>query len=288
MLPPKQNYTKLYNQFLDEFVGLMTPQEVIVFLCILRHTHGFNRPTARLSVSVLQNGFTDNTGNEYIGTNFSRATVVKALDGLIKYGFITKITTNRKGTVYSINADVKVEELKERHQAKKAKDTKKMKRIVSNANYADEKNNTALGRLAVPDEIFNWLAVNIYNLNVDTITKAPAGRIAKTKSALQAIHEELGTELTVEDLKKFKDWWKRGEYSRLTMPRDAEKLTEYYLEFYGRHKASSPSKENQRINLSMRAQSMLGYEYITKGLFNDEIEEKMKEIEANMKENENY
>ena len=121
----------------------------------------------------------------------------------------------------------------------------------------------------------------MYNLNLDTINKSYGGRIAKTKRTLSEIHRNNGTELTPAHLDKFKSWWAR-EYSGLTMPRDAVKLSEYYLEFYGSHKGSRPSPQSQekrRIVLSMRAQSELGYDTITKGLFNDEIEAKIAEYE---------
>jgi phage replication O-like protein O len=118
MLPPKQNYTKVSNLLFDTLVYYMTSHETVVLMTIIRQTHGYNRMLARISI----NQFMTLTG-------LTKVTIKKALDELIKYGFITKQGTNRKGTAYELNDTIKIGLLKKRHQAKKAKDTKKMNSI---------------------------------------------------------------------------------------------------------------------------------------------------------------
>ena len=55
--PPSGNFTKLYNDYIDEYLYLMTPYEVVVLLFVLRHTHGFQRASAKFSYSVIRDGF---------------------------------------------------------------------------------------------------------------------------------------------------------------------------------------------------------------------------------------
>jgi len=64
-------------------------------------------------------------------------------------------------------------------------------------------------------------------------------------------------------------------------------LTGEEMKFYIRLPGEE-SEEKRRVMLSMLAQTILGYETITVRLFNDEIEAKMKEIEAILNTTENY
>ena len=130
------------------------------------------------------------------------------------------------------------------------------------------------------DIIFDWLAEHVYNVDIDNITKAVGARAGKTKRVLKEIHDANDTTLTVQHLEKFRQWWLR-EYSGLTMPRSAEKLAEYYSQFYGlmKQRQTKPDYELGNVDLSVKAQIALGYETVTFGLMNDEIRAKIKELE---------
>ena len=137
--PPSDNYTKLHNVYIDKFMYLMTPYEVVVFLFMLRHTHGFNRTSAYFSYSVIRDGFLhDDWQDDFktmAGTGLSYSTIKKAIDGLIKHGFITQGKTTKKGTHYTINNVIETEKLNNR----KAQKTKKHKRKLNHAEKAKGK-----------------------------------------------------------------------------------------------------------------------------------------------------
>lgn len=287
------------NFVVDDLMHLLTGSEYKVYMFAVRHIYGWQdkveRGYANISLSMFEDGF-----SRFGGVGLSRPTITSALDQLVEYRLLVKIgKAGNKGQAWSIGKDIDIDGLIERNinKGKGSKESLPVKEF--NQNQLNDL--TATSKESLPNQtqdqkqdkhapdgdarprdlVFDWLAVNMYNLNLDTISKSYGGRIAKTKRTLSEIHRNNGTQLTPAHLDKFKSWWAR-EYSGLTMPRDAVKLSEYYLEFYGSHKASQPSpqsEEKRRVVLSMRAQSELGYDTITKGLFNDEIEAKIAEYE---------
>ncbi len=128
------------------------------------------------------------------------------------------------------------------------------------------------------DEVFDWLAVNIFNQDAERIAKRAGGRIAKAKKSLQEIHALHGTELTPAHLDKFVSWWKR-EYAGLAMPMADDKLAQYYGEFYASQKnKATQSVQTHERTLVMRAQMALGYERIDPSYVDATIKEKMEEL----------
>jgi len=284
------------NILVDDLMPLLKDRELRVYLFAVRHIYGWQdkieRGYAYISLSMFEDGF-----SRFEGCGLTKKPIIAAINELCKYGLLVKIgDATNKGQAYAIGQNPDIDALRNRNNTQKSSSgvTPPVEKVhqkgwskstassgVTPPNQSQDQNqdkHAPDGDARPRDLVFDWLAVNMYNLNLDTINKSYGGRIAKTKRTLSEIHRNNGTELTPAHLDKFKSWWAR-EYSGLTMPRDAVKLSEYYLEFYGSHKTSPQSQEKRRIVLSMRAQSELGYDTITKGLFNDEIEAKIAEYE---------
>jgi hypothetical protein len=284
------------NILVDDLMPLLKDRELRVYLFAVRHIYGWQdkieRGYAYISLSMFEDGF-----SRFEGCGLTKKPIIAAINELCKYGLLVKIgDATNKGQAYAIGQNPDIDALRNRNNTQKSSSgvTPPVEKVhqkgwskstassgVTPPNQSQDQNqdkHAPNGDVRPRDLVFDWLAVNMYNLNLDTINKSYGGRIAKTKRTLSEIHRNNGTELTPAHLDKFKSWWAR-EYSGLTMPRDAVKLSEYYLEFYGSHKTSPQSQEKRRIVLSMRAQSELGYDTITKGLFNDEIEAKIAEYE---------
>jgi len=127
------NYVYVHKDVVDILMPLLTGEEIKVYMFILRHAHGFNRPSARLSLSFIQNGNDvagDLTQVKYNGVNLSRATIAKAINSLVEYGFIKKYDVNREGTLYGIGDNIRVDELNARSRIQSRKNKQKMARIV--------------------------------------------------------------------------------------------------------------------------------------------------------------
>lgn len=127
------NYVPVHKDVVNFLMPLMTGEEIKVYMFILFHTHGFNRPSARLSLSFIQNGNDmgdDLTSVKYGGVNLSRATIAKAINSLVEYGLIKKYNVNREGTLYGIGDNIRVDGLNLRSRIKSRKNTQKMARIV--------------------------------------------------------------------------------------------------------------------------------------------------------------
>ena len=284
------------NILVDDLMPLLKDRELRVYLFAVRHIYGWQdkieRGYAYISLSMFEDGF-----SRFEGCGLTKKPIIAAINELCKYGLLVKIgDATNKGQAYAIGQNPDIEALRNRNNTQKSSsgETPPVEKVhhkgwskstassgVTPPNQSQVQNqdkHAPDGDARPRDLVFDWLAVNMYNLNLDTINKSYGGRIAKTKRTLSEIHRNNGTELTPAHLDKFKSWWAR-EYSGLTMPRDAVKLSEYYLEFYSSHKTSPQSQEKQRINWSIQAQFDLGYEYITEGLFNDEIEAKIAEYE---------
>jgi predicted transcriptional regulator len=127
------NYLPVHKDVTNFLVPLMTNEEIRLYIFILNHTRGLNRKTARLSLSFIQNGNDvghDLTAVKYSGVNLSRATIAKAINSLVEYGFIKKYDVNREGTLYGIGDNIRVDELNARSRIKSRKNKQKMARIV--------------------------------------------------------------------------------------------------------------------------------------------------------------
>ena len=169
--PPSDNYTKLHNDYIDSFMYLMTPYEVVVFLFVLRHTHGYQRSSAKFSYSVIRDGFfidrEDDALAQRYGTGLSYSTIKKALDGLVEYGFLIRGRVSKAGTQYAIGDTIKFDALVNRHNDKTNKNRKKLRHainaqddpieetafVIGRLPDAREKNNTA----AMDDDLPQWM-----------------------------------------------------------------------------------------------------------------------------------
>ena len=91
---PRINHTQISNAFIDKWLPVCTPGEVKVFLIIARHTIGWHRETADLSLSRIE-----------ALSGLSRRTVYTMTESLAEKGLITK-TAGNPMTKYSINYDI--------------------------------------------------------------------------------------------------------------------------------------------------------------------------------------
>ena len=283
------------NVLVDEIMHLLNESELKCYLFAIRHIYGWQdkieRGYAHISLSMFENGF-----STFSGTGLSCPAITKALTALVEYRLLLKLDmSTRDGQAYAIGENPDVDGLIARSDKKKSrqKSTSAKSTLVEN-NYQQQYGiTTATSAKSAPkqtqdktqqqtapkngearsrkrDELFDWIAENIYQQS-GTITTSAGGRIAKTKRALCEIHDANETELTITHLDKFRQWWLRA-YSGLTMPRSTEKLSEYYNEFYQSHKTVAQPQQ-QQYDLSVQAQIELGYDTITPNLMNDEIKE---------------
>lgn len=279
------------NVLVDEIMHLLTESELKCYLFAIRHVYGWQdkieRGYAHISLSMFQNGF-----STFSGTGLARSTVSSAIDSLVEYRLLLKMDkSTRNGQAYAIGENPDIDGLNLRKSGKKS--TGSNSELVGNSNQqqyeiatvtsskfepkqtqdkTQEQTAPKNGEARPRDEVFDWLAQNIYQQRADgTIPKSIGGRVAKTKRVLCEIHDANGTDITVAHLDKFRQWWLRA-YSGLTMPRSAEKLVVYYNEFYQSHKTVAQPQQ-QQYDLTVQAQIELGYDTITPNLMNDEIRE---------------
>lgn len=150
--PPSDNYTKLHNGYIDKYMHLMTPYEVIVLLFVLRHTHGFQRASAKFSYSVIRDGFyVERDGGDdsekYEGTGLSYSTIKKALDGLVEYGFLIQGKVSKAGTQYTLGNTIQIAALKKRYNDKTNKNRKKLRHAFKAQDDSIEESAYVMGRL---------------------------------------------------------------------------------------------------------------------------------------------
>ena len=90
---PRINHTQISNAFIDKWLPVCSPGEVKVFLIIARHTIGWHKETADLSLSRIETL-----------SGLSRRTVYDMTEKLAERGLIVK-TQGSAMTKYSINYD---------------------------------------------------------------------------------------------------------------------------------------------------------------------------------------
>ena len=91
---PRINHTQVSNAFIDKWLPVCSSSEVKIFILVARHTIGWHRETADLSLSRIETL-----------TGLSRNTVKDSADSLAKKGLISK-TIGPKMTTYTINYEV--------------------------------------------------------------------------------------------------------------------------------------------------------------------------------------
>lgn len=97
------------------------------------------------------------------------------------------------------------------------------------------------------NESFDWIALNVFSIQPENITKTNSGRIGKCLAAINEVHETQGTQLTVPHLDLFKTWYE-DNYKDQTMPKSHIKLCEYYTEYYQYAKSLKTAKTDTQGN----------------------------------------
>lgn len=83
------------NSYIDRAMPHLTDSELRCLLFATRHIMGWQdkmtKRTARISLSFFEQGYTADDGTVYAGTGLNRAAIIKALEALVKYGFLKRV-----------------------------------------------------------------------------------------------------------------------------------------------------------------------------------------------------
>lgn len=117
------------NAYVDSLMAFLTPEEWKVLSYMARRIFGFNKREDRISLSQMEHGIVDGSGNRLDhGTGLGRTALIKALAGLKRYHIALEVAPNdpkcNKGACYALNLDsgkVDWQGLEARHQEAKAK-----------------------------------------------------------------------------------------------------------------------------------------------------------------------
>ena len=300
------------NAVIDDLMCLLSESEFKCYMFATRHINGWQdkieRGYAHISLSMFEHGY-----SQFSGTGLSHASVVSALRNLVKYGLLVKVeASTRNGQAYSIGDNPNIQGLKDRQNKSKSGSSKS--KPVQNLNQQPSKIKTSTrskskpnktqvqtqDKVSPPDEsdgqppiktkrenpfgdgVIEAVAEPMFNATPDTIQKGNHVVYSVINGVRDAYKMVGDVPDNKDDVKHavtdFLKWYAR-KYPNVPYVRQRSKLAMHYVEFLNSHKASQPSKEKQRINWSIQAQFDLGYEYITEGLFNDEIEAKIAEYE---------
>jgi len=98
------------NIYIDRYMHLLTDSELRVLFYTIRRTFGFQKVSDRISISQYVDGKKNQEGESLdYGTGLARASVIKALDSLIAFGFMLKDSENNpvlnNGCAYSLQLD---------------------------------------------------------------------------------------------------------------------------------------------------------------------------------------
>lgn len=115
------------NDYVDLYMHLLTPEEYKVLIYAVRRIFGFNKRKDAIALSQFTDGIQSRLTGEMLdhGTGLNRATIVRALAELQKYGLIIKAetgSTNHASNVYELQLDadlVNLAGLKERKSKRK-------------------------------------------------------------------------------------------------------------------------------------------------------------------------
>lgn len=100
---PASNYWA-YPRVVNGWWHKLTGSEQKVLDYILRHTWGYKKDADAISLTQFETGIYSRKEHKWIdrGTGLSRHTVIKALGGLSKKGFINEEKKDGKTTVYKL------------------------------------------------------------------------------------------------------------------------------------------------------------------------------------------
>jgi hypothetical protein len=300
------------NILVDDLMPLLKDRELRVYLFAVRHIYGWQdkieRGYAYISLSMFEDGF-----SRFEGCGLTKKPIIAAINELCKYGLLVKIgDATNKGQAYAIGQNPDIEALRNRNNTQKSSsgETPPVEKVhhkgwskstassgVTPPNQSQDQNQD---KVSPPDEsdgqplvktkrktpfgdgVIEAVAQPMFNATPDTIQKGNHVVYSVINGVRDAYKMVGDVPDNKDDVKHavtdFLKWYAR-KYPNVPYVRQRSKLAMHYVEFLNSHKASQPSKAKQRINWSMRAQSELGYDTITKGLFNDEIDAKIAEYE---------
>jgi len=300
------------NFVVDDLMHLLTGSEYKVYMFAVRHIYGWQdkveRGYANISLSMFEDGF-----SRFGGVGLSRPTITSALDKLVQYRLLVKIgKAGNKGQAWAIGKDIDLDGLIERNinKGKGSKESLPVKEFnqnqlndltaTSKKTLPNQTQDQKQDKVSPPDEsdgqppvktkrenpfgdgVIEAVAQPMFNATPDTIQKGNHV-VYSVINGIRDAYKMVGDVPNDKDAVKhavtdFLNWYAR-KYPNVPYVRQRGKLAMHYVEFLNNHKTSLQSQEKRRIVLSMRAQSELGYDTITEGLFNDEIEAKIAEYE---------
>lgn len=86
---PKENWTKLPNEFIEELPEINSMSELKCILYILRHTWGFHDEQKKLTTDEFMNGRKRRDGTRMdSGTGLSKNSIISGLKSAEEHGFI--------------------------------------------------------------------------------------------------------------------------------------------------------------------------------------------------------
>lgn len=236
------------NVLVDEIMELLNEGELKCYLFAIRHIYGWQdkieRGYAHISLTMFEKGY-----SKFSGTGLSRPTIVKSIKVLVRFRLLVKLDIkSNKGQAYSVGDEPDLDGLREFRDKPKPE-------VVKNLNQQGLKILTSSGKDSLPNKthkknkskntsssagvdnrprnlLFDWVVENVFGIDSSMkVTKTTGARAGKCLKAIKAIHDQNGTDISVQHLNRFKQWYAQS-YSQQTIPRDDKKLSEYYTEFY--------------------------------------------------------
>lgn len=113
------NTFQTFNEYVDELMALLTPEEYKCLIFAARHTLGWqdriNARLATISLTMFETGYTTEGGAIYGGTGMSRATIIRACDALDYYRVLIKVgAPTSDGQKYELSESPDIIGLKQR------------------------------------------------------------------------------------------------------------------------------------------------------------------------------
>jgi|GEM_PF-6595813 len=107
------NTFQTFNDYVDELMALLTPEEYKCLIFAARHVMGWqdriNARRAAISLTMFETGYTTEGGAIYGGTGMNRATIIRACDALDFYRVLIKVgepTSDGQGYELSESPDM--------------------------------------------------------------------------------------------------------------------------------------------------------------------------------------
>jgi hypothetical protein len=98
-------YTIVPNQLLDEVLPALPVNERVVLLYLWRQIAGFHRQSRALSLTVIARGTSGAERTPNAGAGLSLSSTIRAIEGLLQRGYITRTRTARSTYCYTLCLD---------------------------------------------------------------------------------------------------------------------------------------------------------------------------------------